>query len=56
MDGSAKRIHKAALSTPEDHFLILLGHNGPTGASMLQYLKTYDPLHWCYEFCHVTYI
>ncbi|KAI9125468.1 hypothetical protein K1719_002886 [Acacia pycnantha] len=31
MDGSAKRIHKAALNAPEDHFLILLGHNGPTG-------------------------
>jgi uncharacterized protein (TIGR04168 family) len=31
MDGSAKRIQKAALGTPEDHFLILLAHNGPTG-------------------------
>ncbi|KAI4344252.1 hypothetical protein L6164_011499 [Bauhinia variegata] len=31
MEGSAKRIHKAALGTPEDHFLILLAHNGPTG-------------------------
>lgn len=33
MDGSAKRIQKAALGTPEDHFLILLAHNGPTGAT-----------------------
>lgn len=39
MDGSAKRIHKAALGTPEDHFLILLAHNGPTGTLMQQYLK-----------------
>ncbi|KAL1335203.1 uncharacterized protein LOC107641029 isoform X2 [Arachis ipaensis] len=31
MDGSARRIHKAAHGTPEDHFLILLAHNGPTG-------------------------
>lgn len=31
MDGSAKRIYKAALSAPEDHFVILLAHNGPTG-------------------------
>ncbi|KAL5150241.1 hypothetical protein HKD37_13G036914 [Glycine soja] len=31
MDESAKRIQKAALGTPEDHFLILLAHNGPTG-------------------------
>jgi uncharacterized protein (TIGR04168 family) len=31
MDGSAKRIHKAALGTPADHFLVLLAHNGPTG-------------------------
>ncbi|XP_045814154.1 uncharacterized protein LOC123907818 isoform X1 [Trifolium pratense] len=31
MDGSAKRIQKAAVGTPEDHFLILLAHNGPTG-------------------------
>ncbi|KAK2412790.1 Calcineurin metallo-phosphoesterase superfamily protein [Trifolium repens] len=31
MDGSAKRIQKAALGAPEDHFLILLAHNGPTG-------------------------
>ncbi|XP_024638735.1 uncharacterized protein [Medicago truncatula] len=31
MDQSAKRIQKAAIGTPEDHFLILLAHNGPTG-------------------------
>ncbi|XP_058754026.1 uncharacterized protein LOC131627194 isoform X2 [Vicia villosa] len=31
MDESAKRIQKAALGTPENHFLILLAHNGPTG-------------------------
>ncbi|MED6146459.1 hypothetical protein PIB30_034571 [Stylosanthes scabra] len=31
MDGSARRILKAANGTPEDHFLILLAHNGPTG-------------------------
>ncbi|XP_027919877.1 uncharacterized protein LOC114178265 [Vigna unguiculata] len=31
MDESAKRIQKAALGTPDDHFLILLAHNGPTG-------------------------
>ncbi|XWS17758.1 hypothetical protein CRYUN_Cryun33cG0095100 [Craigia yunnanensis] len=31
MDGSAKRIYEAALGTPEDHLVILLAHNGPTG-------------------------
>ncbi|XP_008242941.1 PREDICTED: uncharacterized protein LOC103341233 isoform X2 [Prunus mume] len=31
MDGSAKRICKAALGAPEDHLVILLAHNGPTG-------------------------
>jgi uncharacterized protein (TIGR04168 family) len=31
MDQSAKRIQKAAIGTPEDHFLILLAHNVPTG-------------------------
>lgn len=35
-DRSAKKIHKAALSAPDDHFLILLAHNGPTG----EYLQT----------------
>ncbi|KAK8513588.1 hypothetical protein V6N13_002322 [Hibiscus sabdariffa] len=27
----AQRIHEAALGTPEDHLVILLAHNGPTG-------------------------
>ncbi|XVF89235.1 hypothetical protein PTKIN_Ptkin19aG0114000 [Pterospermum kingtungense] len=31
MDASAKRIYEAALRTPEDHLVILLAHNGPTG-------------------------
>ncbi|KAF7838878.1 Metallo-dependent phosphatase-like [Senna tora] len=31
MEMSAKRIYKAAIGTPEDHFLILLAHNGPKG-------------------------
>lgn len=31
MDESAKRICKAAQGTPEDHFLVFLAHNGPTG-------------------------
>ncbi|GAV79971.1 Metallophos domain-containing protein [Cephalotus follicularis] len=31
MDGSAKRIYEAALGVPEDHLVILLAHNGPTG-------------------------
>ncbi|XP_057967677.1 uncharacterized protein LOC131157492 isoform X2 [Malania oleifera] len=31
MDGSAKRICKAALPKPEDHSVIFLAHNGPTG-------------------------
>lgn len=39
MDGSARRIHKAALGASEDHFLILLAHNGPTGASCYNTLK-----------------
>lgn len=31
MDESANRIYQAALGTPEDHLVILLAHNGPTG-------------------------
>ncbi|KAI5585697.1 hypothetical protein BDE02_06G162800 [Populus trichocarpa] len=31
MDGSADRIYNAALGTPEDHMVIFLAHNGPTG-------------------------
>ncbi|KAI6682425.1 hypothetical protein NL676_036306 [Syzygium grande] len=31
MDQSARRIYKAAVGTPEDHLVILLAHNGPTG-------------------------
>lgn len=31
MEESAKRIYKAALGTPEDHSIIFLAHNGPTG-------------------------
>lgn len=36
MDGSAKRICKAALGTPEGHLVIFLAHNGPTGVSVCQ--------------------
>ncbi|KAL8145318.1 uncharacterized protein LOC141706921 isoform X2 [Apium graveolens] len=31
MEESAKRIYKSALGTPEDHSIIFLAHNGPTG-------------------------
>ncbi|PHT75386.1 hypothetical protein T459_18908 [Capsicum annuum] len=31
MDGSAERILQAAMGTPEDHSIIFLAHNGPTG-------------------------
>ncbi|XVE71102.1 hypothetical protein DITRI_Ditri10aG0123600 [Diplodiscus trichospermus] len=31
VDGSAQRIYEAALGTPEDHLVIILAHNGPTG-------------------------
>nr|XP_028954699.1 uncharacterized protein LOC114823361 [Malus domestica] len=31
MDGSAKRICKAASGAPDDHLVIFLAHNGPTG-------------------------
>ncbi|XP_031272571.1 uncharacterized protein LOC116131070 isoform X1 [Pistacia vera] len=31
IDGSAKRIYKAALGVPGDHLVIFLAHNGPTG-------------------------
>ncbi|CAK9168820.1 unnamed protein product [Ilex paraguariensis] len=31
MDGSARRICETALRTPEDHTIIVLAHNGPTG-------------------------
>lgn len=36
MDGSAKRICKAALGAPEDHMVIILAHNGPTGLRVLK--------------------
>lgn len=35
MDGSAKRICKAAMGAPEDHMVIILAHNGPTGLRVL---------------------
>ncbi|KAK4754945.1 hypothetical protein SAY87_008702 [Trapa incisa] len=31
MEQSAQRIYKAAIGAPEDHFVIFLAHNGPTG-------------------------
>ncbi|XP_068344891.1 uncharacterized protein [Pyrus communis] len=31
MEGSAKRICEATLGAPEDHLIIFLAHNGPTG-------------------------
>lgn len=31
MEESARKIHQAALDTPEDHSIIVLAHNGPTG-------------------------
>ncbi|XP_059635450.1 uncharacterized protein LOC132277626 isoform X2 [Cornus florida] len=31
MNGSAKRIYEAAVGAPEDHSVIFLAHNGPTG-------------------------
>jgi len=31
MEESAERIYAASRGTPEDHFLIFLAHNGPTG-------------------------
>lgn len=33
MDESAKRIYHSSLGTPEDHSVVLLAHNGPTGIS-----------------------
>ncbi|XP_021735814.1 uncharacterized protein LOC110702422 [Chenopodium quinoa] len=31
MEESAQKIHMAAIGTPEDHSIIFLSHNGPTG-------------------------
>ncbi|XP_020091025.1 uncharacterized protein LOC109712018 isoform X2 [Ananas comosus] len=31
MEESAKKIYEAAIGTPEEHFVIFLAHNGPTG-------------------------
>ncbi|KAJ8753162.1 hypothetical protein K2173_017736 [Erythroxylum novogranatense] len=31
MEGSTRKIYNAALGTPEDHMVIVLAHNGPTG-------------------------
>ncbi|XP_047165690.1 uncharacterized protein LOC124834900 isoform X2 [Vigna umbellata] len=43
MDESAKRIQKAARGTPDDHFLILLAHNGPSDlAHAISLLKEND--------------
>lgn len=33
MNASAGSICRAALGTPEDHVVLILAHNGPTGAS-----------------------
>lgn len=33
MNASAGSICRAALGTPKDHGVIILAHNGPTGAS-----------------------
>ena len=33
MKTSAKRIYEAAIGAPEDHLVIILAHNGPTGAA-----------------------
>lgn len=32
METSAKRIYEAAIGAPEDHLVIILAHNGPSGA------------------------
>lgn len=36
MDGSAERILQAAMGTPEDHSIIFLAHNGPTGVQLAE--------------------
>lgn len=41
MGGSAKRIRGAALRAPEDHSVILLAHNGPTGAFVCRNRKKF---------------
>lgn len=33
MKASAKRIYETAIGAPEDHLVIILAHNGPTGAA-----------------------
>lgn len=36
MNASAGSICRAALGTPEDHVVVILAHNGPTGASTFE--------------------
>lgn len=36
MTESAKKISEAALGTPNNHSIILLAHNGPTGMPLAQ--------------------
>lgn len=43
MEASAKRIYETTLGTPEDHVVIFLAHNGPTGMSA----KIYSNLVLC---------
>lgn len=43
MEASAKRIYETVLGTPEDHVVLFLAHNGPTGLST----KIYSNLAIC---------
>ena len=43
MEASTKRIYETALETPEDHVIIFLAHNGPTGMPA----KVYSNLALC---------
>lgn len=50
MEQSTRRIYKAAIGSPEDHLVIFLAHNGPTGLSklfldLLLCLKSFGSFH-----------
>lgn len=49
IEGSAKRIYEAALGTPEDHLVILLAHNGPTGVWTCQFNHYLRPIGFSYK-------
>lgn len=49
MRESADRIHKAATGTPEEHLIIFLAHNGPTGNLLRSENRTFECVGFLYQ-------